>query len=168
MANPTVWYRLVLDERGKVDSCECVDAAGESSLRVVYVMARTPKEAARKAYNRHCALRLRATRKRLDAEGKCRCGRERDRAGFKRCSWCKDRSRVYHERLEAKARGEAVAPLSVRETRDRRRAEESAGFEVSLLVEVEAAADTCRTMGAFRSWLRNRIRCAEDKGIAAE
>lgn len=49
MANPTLWYRLVLDEQGQVDSCECVDAVGsDESLRVVYVMARTPKEAARR------------------------------------------------------------------------------------------------------------------------
>lgn len=171
IANKSQWWRVRLDAEGKIIECAPVDVAGTSAGGVFYVQGLTEQLARKRAYNDYYRLRQRWHRKKLRAEGKCDCGRDREDPKFVQCRHCRERGLVYHERKRRRARGENVEPLSRKESRDARRAEEERQFELAIFEKVQAAwARTLKVGKAkhFTAWLQDQIaRLTGRKGKAA-
>jgi hypothetical protein len=160
-----VWYRVRLDRAGKVTSCEQVDSTGDAGMFVFYVRAKSLEAAGKLAFNAYCAANNRRRRARYAAEGKCRCGRERD-GDTLRCSECLAKQPVYEERRKAKLRGEPVAPLNVAETYAKRRESEAAALRLAVLMEVREAWRDQPNNGAFTRWLTGQIEAIAGKRVA--
>jgi hypothetical protein len=160
------WYRVELGPRGKVRSIKQVERQGEDGVSVVYVLAGDPANVSRLAHNAYQNALLKARRAKLEAEGRCRCGRPKDLDG-QRCSRCIELARIYNRRRDAKRRGEEVEPMHRRDRDEERRAEFRREFELSILVECENALEACRTKGDFARWLRQRMAKLEGRRRAA-
>jgi hypothetical protein len=150
------WFRVELGPRGKVRSWRRVEAQGQDGVAVVYVLAESEAEVGRLAYNAYQRALLKARRAKLEAEGRCRCGRPKDLDG-KRCSRCVELGRIYNRRRDAKRRGETVPPMHRKDRDEERKAEFRRDFELSILIECENALEACRTKADFGRWLAGRI-----------
>jgi hypothetical protein len=159
------WYRIELDEHGKVASCREVAAAGDDA-RVYFFRARSAEQAASQALNAHAAKLLAARRARYQAAGLCRCGRARDRSGFKTCAACDARDQVHEQRKRARDRGEDVPPLDRRTVLQQRKIDDAAQLRLEVLQEVQNAWIQNRTVGAFSAWLSREVEKLAGKRVA--
>jgi len=139
------WWRIEVDATGVVISYEKVEQAKDKEAAGVV------------AFNEYCRHRLRVRRAMLEAEGKCRCGAEREQDRFKRCNRCRERAQLHRARHLAKKRGENIAPLDRRSTLRERSESERADLRIEVLVEVERAWLDSKSSGDFTIWLSRQI-----------
>jgi hypothetical protein len=157
------WFRVLVDANGKAVDCKPVSAEGDEKGGVFYFLATSAGAAARLATKSHEARLLAARRARHHAEGRCKCGRPRDRknpAGglFLVCSGCDERHQVHEERRKARKRGEEVPPLDRREVLQERKRSELDSSRLATLIEVQRTADRFRRdPRAFANWLIKEI-----------
>lgn len=151
----TAWYRLELDEKGKVLSCRVVDGPGKPGRRVQYVEAASQKDAERLAYNRWSHDLLLERRARYKREGLCRCGSKRDVKGSDYCARCQKLRTESKERSELRKTGVHVPSPDRREVlRERRASEDDA---VRLEVFRACLARYQADPRSFGSWAKARI-----------
>lgn len=156
----THWYRVEVSATGKIVNVVKQTKPSDDTKRVFYVQATGSDAAGRLAMNRYSAQKVRDQRARYKAEGKCPCGRERDRDGIK-CSVCisnnaasRERSALRKQRGEPPGRDDALRfAKSAARTRDRR-----AEMRHEVLLELEQMLANVRTLQAARVWARREIR----------
>lgn len=164
------WYCVELDLDGNVQRCERVDAKPEhAGCGVVYVLADDEGSAKKKAYNLYQRIRLTERRVRYLAEGKCRCGRDRDLTGKRECSKCRERGRLHWARQTAKKKGAPAPALPPQQRKERlaeRRDEARASIRLEVLQEVFAAWQDSATNGQFTAWLTKELGIVAGKAVA--
>lgn len=153
------WFRVELDEKGKVLSCQQVAAATEDGGQggVFFMRAKSAKIAGEIAYREYHRLRQVARRARYAIEGRCKCGRTRDREtpaqrALAHCPACLETMRKFNERETLKKKGLPVPPVDKAASFVERRNEE----KLELLLEVEDQFKR-NTMRNFGLWLAERI-----------
>lgn len=146
------WFRVTVDDAGKVIDCRPVSSEGSDELGVYFFRAISAAAAGKLAANAHSARLLAARRARYEAEGLCKCGRERDRKGFKTCSGCNDRHKVHVERKRARERGEEVPPLDRRTVLQERKRSELDSVRFETLLDVQRVL-TRQGAEGLRRWL---------------
>lgn len=174
------YWRVTFEKDGRVRAVRPIKPPKHD--RWVVVQAATEQEAGIKAYRLYTAGKKRAARERLKAEGRCRCGRQKDsdvrrgvRAGKEAayCSVCLERSAVYHQRskqtperthAEAMAARNEPARLEVQRTFQRDRRSE---LRLETLLEVRSQWRANSTVGAFSAWLEQAIKQCTDPQKAA-
>lgn len=158
------WFRVELDETGKVVSCTQVAKACEGeSGGVFFFKASSTKSASEKAYREYHRLRQVARRARYAKEGRCKCGRSREnetpeQRARAECPACAKMHKNHRERAAAKSAGLAVAPVDKAERFVERRNEE----KLELLREVQNQFQR-NTMRNFGLWLAAQIADLEPK-----
>ena len=150
------WFRVVVDGKGKAVDCRPVGDQGTAELGIFFVLAADAKEAARLAGNAHARDLLAARRARYESEGRCKCGRARDRAGLTTCSACLERHRIHAQRKRARERGEVVPPLDRRTVLLERKEQERGNVRFETLVEVQRAWLKLGAKG-FERWLGGQL-----------
>jgi hypothetical protein len=174
MAPELSWWRLTVDEAGKVLACVAVERESKNGQHCFYVKARDAKEAARLLSNEISRRLLAARRAKYKAQGLCECGRRRDNPNFVHCGACLERARLHNERQRARQRGEDVEPLDrrvvlqERKQQDRAQAVEAAkpSLRLNVLLEVQEAWEGSGTNQSFTRWLREQIDAARGKKVA--
>lgn len=159
------WFRVELDEKGKVVSCQQVAKAADLQTGgVFFFRATSGKLAAERAYREYHRLRMAARREKYAAEGRCKCGRSRhaesesDRA-FVTCPACRAINKPQHKRAELRRKGIEVAPGPTKADHFvARRNEEK--LEVLKRVREEFRRNTMRNFGL---WLESAIAELEPK-----
>lgn len=156
------WYRVLL-VKGRPTSAEVVEAPETDTTAVVYALAKSKADAfakGRAAYNRYCAEKLAERRQRLAEENKCRCGRDRNVPGRKRCAVCLARGQADKRRLkERRAAGveahrDEPARVDANRARQRDRREE---IRIETLIEVRRRWQVSQTNASFERWLDGEI-----------
>lgn len=169
------WWRIEVNEDGKVLSCVAVEHVEKNGKLFFYVQAHDQKEAGRIAWNRFCRDIQRVRRVKLAREGKCPwCGRATDRESGKRCSRCLDSDKVYKKRQTAKEAGKVVPPLDRSIAVAARKAEEreatvaaaKPSLRLDVLLEVQQAWQDASTNGLFTRWLNQQIAAARGRKVA--
>jgi len=162
------WFRVELDSKGKVLSCAQVAKAAEGeSGGVFFLRAADGKSAAERAYRQYHRLRTTARRERYAEEGKCRCGRSRDKEtpqsrAFRTCPACRAVDLARHERATALQRGLTVVAMPTKaEHFVSRRNEE----KLELLKEVQDKF-LRSGMRVFGLWLQEEIEKLQPKPAA--
>lgn len=166
MSQEQSWWKIVVGDDGKVKSCELVDHAEKNGRTVFYVQAGDEDTAARLAANRYYAANNRRRRARYEAQGKCRCGRPKDSAEFKRCKVCRKLEAEHKDRHEARKRGEEVPLRSRVDQVQRRKADEAEQARLAVLIEVQDAWLSQPTNRQFTAWLRQQIEAIAGKRVA--
>jgi len=162
------WFRVELDSKGKVLSCAQVAKAAEGeSGGVFFFQALDGKSAAEKAYREYHRLRMAARRARYAAEGRCKCGRNRDKEtpeqrAFRCCPACRALRSPQEQRSAARRKGlTPVPPPSKAEHFVSRRNEE----KLELLKEVQDKF-LRSGMRVFGLWLQEEIEKLQPKPAA--
>ena len=162
------WFRVELDEKGKVISCAQVAKAAEGVAGgVFFFKAANGKSAAEKAYREHHRLQLAARRAQYAREGRCKCGRHRDKEtpaelAFVTCPACRALHAPQHARAAARQKGlTPVPPPTKADHFAARRTEE----KLELLREVQDHFQR-NTMRNFGLWLAAEIALLEPKAPA--
>jgi hypothetical protein len=159
------WFRVLLDASGKAVECKAVSAEGTDG-GVFYILAASAAAAAREANNRHCAQLLAARRERYVAEGRCRCGRDRDDKALQSCAHCRSHVARSKERIEARKRGENVPKPDRRTVLLERKQTDAETLRLAVLQEVQDAWQRNRTVGAFSAWLNSEVAKLTGKKVA--
>lgn len=161
------WFRVELDEKGQLISSKQVDSDDHQrgDGRSVFYFSRTSKEAAESAaYREYHRLRITARRAKYAKEGRCKCGRHRDKEtatdrAFVTCPACRALHAPQHARAVARQKGlEPVAPPTKADYFVSRRNEE----KLELLLEVQDKFMRL-TMGPFGKWLQGEIEKLQPK-----
>lgn len=158
MAKPLFWFRIELNAAGKVVSCRRVDACGDAEAGAVYFLrALSDKDASKKAFNEYHRLRLAARRARYAAEGKCKCGRERDgetedQRALAQCQRCLKLEREQKKRRANELRGIPVEPIDKSARFHERRADEKLDLLKAVRLQFQRL-----TMREFGVWLNGEI-----------
>lgn len=168
------WFRIELDDAGRVLSCHAVEAAEQGNRRYVYVEAVDSEHAARLALNAYQRQLMRQRVRRLRDEGKCQCGRKNDRAPKSRCTSCHERRASDDARRRARANGEQIPRPDRRIADALRKATETAqavavvapSLRLDVLVEVQQAWQDASTNGHFTRWLSEQIAAARGRKVA--
>lgn len=150
------WYRVELDASGNVVSVTLQSKAGVSTHTVVYVEAKGQDDAGRKAMNLYARRKVRQTRAKYKAEGKCPCGRERDDESMVTCAVCRSNHAASLERARMRARPDGTKlrlASSASRTRDRR-----AEMRHEVLCELQMKLSVFQSVGAVRVWVQQEIR----------
>lgn len=150
------WFRVLVDASGKAVDCRPVSAEGDASGGVFYFLATSASAAARLASKSHESRLLAARRARYDAEGRCKCGRERDRLPLLTCSGCDERHQLHVERRRAKNRGEEVPPLDRRAVLQERKRSDLDTVRFETLLDVQRILARQGADG-LRRWLGVQI-----------
>lgn len=177
-------YRVEINARGNICSCELVHSKETESGTVFYVDAANDVDArarARDEYREYNRTRVAERRKILASQGRCRCGRQRD-AGGTYCKVCLEGARDHKSRQAARQRGEYVPPPDHRATRAQRREEETEivrreaiseatgldvlAIELRLLETIDRMWQLSPSVGKFTAWIKTQI-AQRQKGKAA-
>lgn len=161
------WFRIELDEKGQLISSKQVDSDNHQrgDGRSVFYFSRPTKEIAEvAAYREYHRLRQTARRAIYKAQGKCKCGRARDKEtpeqrAFATCPGCRALHGPQHLRASARAKGLPVPPPVGKAVQfaDRRNEE-----KLELLQEVQEQF-LRSTMGVFGKWLQAEIEKLQPK-----
>lgn len=165
MSRGLKWFRAEYDRNDKLVSICLADKLTDDGGRIVYVRATNVERAKVVAYKAHQRMKLRERRAGYKARGLCKCGRPRDTDGTA-CSWCIERRKEHKKRHAARERGEDVPPANWAGTRDARRERERDELRLSILVEIDHAADSM-PYGHFKRWVAEQIAKLQRKGRAA-
>ena len=153
-------YLVALGPGGKRLKCtlitteQAVERGGLSFL----VDAKSEEQAYRKAANLYARRIVTMRRRQYAAEGKCRCGRERDDKAFRTCSVCRERTAVYQQKSKAHKAANTFEPrnekarvaANLHRQRDRR-----AEIRAEVLIEVRRYHD--KHPKSFRLWPEREI-----------
>lgn len=155
------WFKVELHSDGSVKAATETNEAFQVSKRVFVLQAESAVDAAKRAreiYNRVCADRVKADRARRKAEGKCACGRPRNRphplgGTYQNCAVCAARIEACREnarqRPVTQPRNEhAKAAACTARVRDRKQE-----MRLEVLTEVKQAWEDSRNNQAFTRWL---------------
>lgn len=175
------WWRVELTDQGTAGTVTRCDAPTFIGGGVVYIQAETAEEANRLAVREYARRKAAERRDKLKSQGRCKCGRSKDRDGFSYCSVCAERARATkarkkQQRLEMDAprgSGKPVPPMprdeqqrvanNLARQRDRR-----AEIRLEVLIEVRRHLDTEFNVACFRSWLEREIGSVARHPEAAE
>lgn len=160
------WYRVVVDEHGKAVDCRSVGVEGTAQLGVYFELAESAERAKKQASRSHCAQLLAARRARYHAEGRCKCGRKRDRLPLLACSGCAARHAVHEERKAARDRGEEVPKLDRRVVLQERKQSEADAIRLQVLEEARDAWRRHSTVGSYTRWLEGEIQKLAGRKVA--
>lgn len=161
------WFRIELHRDGSVKTCAPCDApaAVHAGSRVFFAQGATATEAQKQAkalFNSYFAEKTKAARAKRKADGKCRCGRPRDRkhpvGGFwQQCRVCAARQDVYRERYETPVAKPARNEVAKAEECTSRVRDRKAEMRLEVLVEVQEAWESASNNQAFTRWLRAEL-----------
>jgi hypothetical protein len=151
------WYRVEIDDAGRVVSVTLQSKAGESTRSVVYVEAKGQDAAGKLAEKLYSRRKVKERRAKYRAEGKCNCGRPREDEEFLSCRVCRSNHQGTLERARMglnRPNGTAIRlEKSATRSRDRR-----AELRHEVLLELEAKLATFSSVAAARLWVRQEIR----------
>lgn len=166
------WFRVELDGNGKLISCAVVAEPADPAHGLFFFKATTSERASRLAYNAHHTKLLNARRAQYAKEGRCRCGRLRDRKDGPRCMVCIQRQSADNARRALRKKGIKVPKPDRRESIAARRNEEReavrletlrqaptveiADLLLDLLAEVSRAWVHARNNKEFTEWLKTK------------
>lgn len=162
------WYKVTFDAQGKLVSCLKLEPSrvnSEGVPGIVYIQARTSKEATIGAIRLQERLKTRARRARYKEEGKCHCGSKLEEGDGRVCKRCIRLQKEALERKLAKALGLPVEEKTLRETQEEGRQEKLTNIERQVLLEVKQAWKRTKTVTGFSVWLKKRL---EQAGVSAE
>jgi hypothetical protein len=160
------WWRCELDADGKVVDCRRVKTKPRNpGNHVVYVLAADERDAWRKGHALYQRMLTTARHARNEAQGLCRCGRDRDDPNLKRCAFCRGSERDTKLRRAGKLPPMAPGEKAAKQMARRREAVQETRLNV--LLEVAAKLMTLRDVRAFRAWLGDEIRRAGGRSEAA-
>lgn len=161
---PIRYWHVLFEESGALRSVTEISGPGDAG----WVIVEAPDEgtAKRKAYNLYCARKKKLAAARNHAQGKCCCGRSRDRkdpsgAWMKTCSVCAERHKVHSAaHLERRAAGvtdhqrdePARVASNLARQRDRR-----GEIRLETLIEVRQQWIDSRNVALFGKWLQAEI-----------
>lgn len=157
MASRLHWFRCIFDHEGKQVACELAEPRETDGGLVHFVRARDIKQAWTKAEKRLHAAKARARRAQYERDGKCRCGREKDVPGGKRCSICVEEKRAENARRRDREHGEVVPTPDRHETIVRHRDIDRAVVRLETLREALRRVLAARTMTAAIQALQDEI-----------
>jgi hypothetical protein len=182
MSDATTWWRIELNDNGKIVAASKVELSEANSKTIVYVQAFHEVDArtmARRVYNEYTRQAVARRRERLIAEGKCGwCGEQADREPGLRCSTCIARDKKYEQRRRDKQAGRPVEKLDRRVALAERRGIQEASWaqravavaepslRLQILQEVQNAWLDNRTVGAFSAWLNGEVEKLAGKRVA--
>jgi hypothetical protein len=169
-------YEVTFKRDGSVQSVTLLPT-GHAPTRFV-VQARNEGEAKQVAWRLYCSVKKEKAKVRLAAEGRCSCGRKRDRVlngkPLKTCLVCAERRKTYHRNFTVREQSGTVgqgiaerdesARLAANHERQRdRRAE----LRLEVLCEVQQQWANARNVGVFTKWLQDQIAlCTGEKHVA--
>lgn len=151
------WYRVELDDDGKVLRLKRCADGGPGTMTVFYVWADDEEAAKRLAERERQRMMLKARRKAYKEQGLCRCGREREEKRFSRCITCRARQATYHQRAYERAQGRPIETPSKSESFVRRHASVRESERLTTLLHVKALFLECRTNREFVDRLKGEI-----------
>ena len=159
------WFRVELDETGKMVSSRIVDLAEKRDGKpsVYYFRASDAKSAAQLAYRECHRVRQQARREQYKKEQRCKCGRSREKETLQEralghCPACLKLKRQDDARRVLRAKGLPTPPIDKAARFTDRRNEEKR----ELLIEVREQLLRLN-MGPFGEWLNAQIEALTEK-----
>lgn len=153
-------WRVLFGRDGAIKSITEIQGARGRDWIIVH--APTEELARKAAFNAYCAQKKRERIKKLDAEGRCKCGRKRDVEGQLGCSVCLERMHGYRA-ARKKREAEGTAETHVRDETARvqtylvRHRERTSEVRLEVLLEVRRWWLESRNVGVFSERLAKEI-----------